>query len=144
MNTCTCYIQSFKILANFCNWAGWFESYLVEKKRRHIFAWCGSNYSRCSSSASQVLPRYARGPGFKFFGNWSSNEPRHEKTCFRGFRLGQRTTKALIRLRGFAGWSAPLLFAYSINRFSHDVAQISTGGKSKHCENMDISQITVR
>ena len=26
----TCYIQSFKILASFCSWAGWFESYLVE------------------------------------------------------------------------------------------------------------------
>ena len=26
----------------------------------------------------------------------------------------QRTTKALIRLRGCAGWSAPLLFAYDI------------------------------
>ena len=26
----------------------------------------------------------------------------------------QRTTKALIRLRGYAGWSAPLLFAYDI------------------------------
>ena len=26
----------------------------------------------------------------------------------------QRTTKVLIRLRGFAGWSAPLLFAYDI------------------------------
>ena len=23
-------IQSFKILASFCSWAGWFESYLVE------------------------------------------------------------------------------------------------------------------
>ena len=34
----------------------------------------------------------------------------------------QRTTKALIRLRGCAGWSAPLLFAYDINRFSHVVA----------------------
>ena len=77
-------------------------------------------------------------------------EPRHEKTCLRGFRLGktqtgllssrnklesaiasrdiilsrQRTTKALIRLRGCAGWSAPLLFAYGIKRFSHDVAHI--------------------
>ena len=38
----------------------------------------------------------------------------------------QRTTKALIRLRGCAGWSAPLLFAYGINRFSHDVAQMSS------------------
>ena len=36
---------------------------------------------------------------------------------------GQRTTKALIRLPGFAGWSVPLLFACGINRFSHDVAQ---------------------
>ena len=29
----------------------------------------------------------------------------------------QRTTKALIRLRGCAGWSAPLLFAYDIRHF---------------------------
>ena len=28
----------------------------------------------------------------------------------------------LIRLRGCAGWSAPLLFAYGINRFCHDAA----------------------
>ena len=42
----------------------------------------------------------------------------------RGVTLSnQRTRKALIRLRGCAGWSAPLLFAYGINRFSHDVAQ---------------------
>ena len=34
----------------------------------------------------------------------------------------QRTTKALIRLRGCTGWSAPLLFTYDKNRFSHDVA----------------------
>ena len=34
----------------------------------------------------------------------------------------QRTTKALIRLHGCAGWSAPLLSAYGIIRFSHDVA----------------------
>ena len=34
----------------------------------------------------------------------------------------QRTTKELIRLRGCAGWSAPLLFTYDKNRFSHDVA----------------------
>ena len=41
----------------------------------------------------------------------------------------QRTTKALVRLRGCAGWSAPLLFAYSINRFSHDVELL------KYCKN---------
>ena len=34
----------------------------------------------------------------------------------------QRTTKALIRLRGCAGWSASLLFTYDKNRLSHDVA----------------------
>ena len=38
----TCYIQSFNILASFCSWAGWFECYLVENPRRHIFVWCGS------------------------------------------------------------------------------------------------------
>ena len=76
-------------------------------------------------------------------------EPHHEKTCLwgcnqlslkiacsatetswgleisaigsRGNILSrQRTTKVLIRLR----WSAPLLFAYGINRFSHDVVHI--------------------
>ena len=34
----------------------------------------------------------------------------------------QRITRALTRLRRCAGWSAPLLFAYGYNRFSHDVA----------------------
>ena len=38
----TCYIQSVRILASFCSWVGWFESYLVKHLRRHIFAWCGS------------------------------------------------------------------------------------------------------
>ena len=41
----TCYIQSFYIIASFCSWAGWFESYLVEHPRRHVFAWCGSYYA---------------------------------------------------------------------------------------------------
>ena len=41
-----------------------------------------------------------------------------------GIRLSRkRTTKALIRLREYAG-SAPLLFAYGINRFSHFVVQL--------------------
>ena len=39
---CTCYSQNFKILASFCSWADWFESYLVENLRRHIFPWYGS------------------------------------------------------------------------------------------------------
>ena len=44
----------------------------------------------------------------------------------------QRTAKALIRLRGRAGLSAHLLFAYGKNRFSNDVARIiSNFAKSK-------------
>ena len=67
------------------------------------------------------------------------NEPHHKKTCLQGFRSGktglcswwdwigfwnfcyilsrQQTRKALIRLRGCAGWSAPLLFANGITGF---------------------------
>ena len=73
--------------------------------------------------------------------------PRHEKTYLRGFQPGQtqtsllsyrdllkieislvasldmilykeRLTMALIRLQGCAGWSAPLLFANTEDRFS--------------------------
>ena len=73
------------------------------------------------------------------------NELHHEKTCLQGLRpvktesgllsfrdwletwnlylasilSKQQTTKALIKLHRCAGWSASLLFAYSINRFSH-------------------------
>ena len=36
----------------------------------------------------------------------------------------QRKTKMLIRLRACAGWFAPLLFAYAMNRFSHDMAHL--------------------
>ena len=32
----------------------------------------------------------------------------------------------LIRLHGCAGWSVPLLFAYGINRFSHDLAHLAS------------------
>ena len=44
-------------------------------------------------------------------------------TVSRGIILSRQwTTKVLIRLRKCAGWSAPLLFAYGINWFFHDVA----------------------
>ena len=50
----------------------------------------------------------------------------------RGIKLSRKwTTKALIRLRGCAGWSAPLLFAYGKNRFSHDVAHIMRNSVKK-------------
>ena len=42
----------------------------------------------------------------------------------RGIILSRHQTTKMLRLRGCAGWSATLLFAYSINRFSHDVAYI--------------------
>ena len=46
-------MQSFKVLASFCSWAGWFESYLVENPQRHVFAWCGSYEGKpCSISGS--------------------------------------------------------------------------------------------
>ena len=80
-------------------------------------------------------------------------EPHHEKTCLRGLGPGktqttlltyrdqleswnldwtsldtiqsrQRTTKVVISLHECAGWSAPLLFTYGKNRFSHDEAHI--------------------
>ena len=50
-------------------------------------------------------------------------EPCHEKTCLQQVAR-QRTIKALIRLHGCAGLSAPLLFVYGIKRFSHDVSHI--------------------
>ena len=30
-----------RFLASLCSCADWFESYLVENPRRHVFAWCG-------------------------------------------------------------------------------------------------------
>ena len=45
----------------------------------------------------------------------------------------QWTTKVLIRLRGCAGWSVPLLFENGISRFSHDMAlMVVTAGKHQH------------
>ena len=95
---------------------------------------------------SKCTKDYCNGPDPAIF------EPRHKQICLRGCDQGrlkqacaarearqrleisdietkdivlsrQRTTKVLIRLRGCAGWSAPLLFAYGI-WFSHDVAHL--------------------
>ena len=66
-------------------------------------------------------------------------EPRHEKTCLRGFHPSETQTcllnnRSLLESWNFGYnkdryyncsctcWSVPLLFAYGINRFSHDVA----------------------
>ena len=60
----TCSIQSFKILASFCSWAGWFKSYLVENSWRHIFAWRGSIKVLCVpdwfKDCTEILRRYQR------------------------------------------------------------------------------------
>ena len=52
----TCYIQSFKILASFRSWAGWFESYLVKKKTKTHFPvmWCNTK-SYCVFCKSHQL-----------------------------------------------------------------------------------------
>ena len=48
----TCYIQSFKIVASFCSWAGCFGPYLVKCPGRHIFARCGSYYPDIYSNST--------------------------------------------------------------------------------------------
>ena len=97
------------------------------------------NVHSCISSSSQVhylqMSLVTRKPVFRV-----CDQVRHKLACTATEakqRLGmldkeiggiilsrQRTTKVLIRLRNCAGCSAPLLFAYGINRFSHDVAQM--------------------
>ena len=61
----TCFIQSFKILASFFTWAGWFESYQVENPQRHVFTWCGSNDQR----ARDELILAIFGPHFRNLAN---------------------------------------------------------------------------
>ena len=39
--------------------------------------------------------------------------------------LSWQWTKKAIRMCGYTGWSVPLLFAYDINRFCHDEAQMT-------------------
>ena len=58
-----CYYLKFKILASFCSWAGWFESYLVEYLRRHVFVWRGSLYKLdkfCTSFLQPISGRLSK------------------------------------------------------------------------------------
>ena len=111
---------------------------------------CNFKYTRfsdifCKKNGLKVSIFYEPG--------WDNIEPQHLKTCLRDLRPGmtqtgllsyrdqldsqiyalasigitlsrQRTTKVLIRLCWCAGWSAPLLFTYGINRFSNDMAHM--------------------
>ena len=55
----------------------------------------------------------------------------------------QRTTKALIRLRRWAGWSVPLLYAYGKNRFSHDVTHIFQLWNILHLRENPVKELVV-
>ena len=48
----------------------------------------------------------------------------HAHSNFSNHIIKAAKTKVQIRLRGCAGWSAPLWFAYGINRFSHHWAPL--------------------
>ena len=74
----TCYIQSFKILATFCSWAGWFESFSVWESPKTWFLVTWFNYDgthlalrlldfRCPCILLDPL-----GPGMRTFGFLSS------------------------------------------------------------------------
>ena len=113
----------------------------IYSSRQHnvfIMFWNHRNYYHYYSSST-------RKPGFRV-----CNKVRFKPACSnpgtgqcleildiasRGITLSRQwTTKALIRLRGWAGWSAPLLFAYGKNRFSHDVPQIKPGLHLMFCK----------
>ena len=80
-----------------------------------------------------------------------SNRPAQLQKLGRGLIIGTRdiilsrqwTIKMLIRLRGCAGWSAPSLFAYGKNRFSHDVVQVQISCsfhlRGKRCKSITYS-----
>ena len=88
----TCFIQSFKILASFCSWAGWFESYLVENLWRHIFAWCGS-YAHMLIHNGCKLPQYAP----SMWQLWdTSDKPHCCETCAKSFRDKTTLTRYML------------------------------------------------
>ena len=54
----------------------------------------------------------------------ATKDSKVQKFGYKTFKY-QRTTRALIRLQGCAGWFVSLLFAYGINRFCHGGAYLS-------------------
>ena len=98
--TSTCYFQSFKTLASLCSWAGRFESYLVTNSWRRDSSWHGSNRVLYTLSFFLVCNLFCREENFmktesRKLHTSVSTEPRHEKTCLRGFRPGQTQTGLL-------------------------------------------------
>ena len=74
---------------------------LVGNSRRHVLSWCGSHlFERKVSGTGNYIPAFF----FADLGNFTQltatttdivNEPRHEKTCLRGFRPGKTQTGLL-------------------------------------------------
>ena len=108
-----------KPLASLCSWAVRFESYLVanpEDRFSHDEAHIEPGHDKTSLSPEmcyqvRLKPVYS-----------ASQVP--ERGCFEYtptlaiILSNQRTAKMLIRLRGYAGWSVPLLFASDIRNIS--------------------------
>ena len=105
---------------------GWSESSLGA----HLFCW----FCRVMAHMSLVMRKSVLGslrPGKTLTGLlswWDSYGLEILDLASRGIILSRQwTTKALIRLRKCAGWSAPLLFAYGKSRFCHDMTHIILG-----------------
>ena len=56
-NTSSFYIQNFKLLASFCSWADWFESYLVENPEDR-FSRDGAQLSQDYKSVVLLYSKY--------------------------------------------------------------------------------------
>ena len=120
-NIYTSYIQNLKTLASFCNWAGRFESCLVATPKTGFLMMCSIDTS-WENLPLEVYDQVRLKPAC------SAEETNKIKSLGMlgiatiGIILSrQRIKKMLIRLC----WSASLLFAYGINRFSHEMTQLS-------------------
>ena len=136
-----------------CMKKAWVLSYPLGAQRRHRSDWAGAQadlilrwahshfFGFVMSRLNQIIANYiymslvTRKPVFGV-----CDQVRHKPACTaaettQGLEIldiasigiilsKQWSAKALIRLRGCAAWSARLLFAYSINSFSHDVAHL--------------------
>ena len=122
------YERAGKVLARLCGSAGTPEPLLLAYAIGTKFAWRGPFEPTVFGISDQVRLKLT----------CSATEAIYSLEILyiasRGIILSrQRTTKALIRLRGCTGWSAPLLFAYRKNRFSdHDAHLLLIG---RNCEN---------
>ena len=93
--------------------AKWVRHHLRSKGQSSCWASCIVALNKSNSSTIWATSRENMSSGFMC----RSNRPEILDIASIGITLSRlRTTKALIRLRGCAGWSAPLLFAYVIRQ----------------------------